>query len=880
MEREFSYYKHSGEIGSCGPLLMMLFGIPGGLVLGGIYGYALLYVPVAEIHILLTLALGAAAGYLVTLGGRLGKVRNTGFLLLSGLIFGSFAEYFGWVSWIYAYSQQDILVIDPLKISAVMKSIAQTGGWSVFDWTPKGTALYIIWALEAIVIIGLSTFIPRKLLGTKPFCESCNQWIKDKDLILPLEPIDQPEEFRLQLEAGDATALEALEVIELGSEHFSKLEIYHCAACKEFYLLNVVNITLSQDSKGAIKEQSNHIIKNLIVGQELYEKIKESMPEDYQYSKSKAGSETPATAETPAKAKFGLSTLALIIAIGISVFGIISYNKARSREVYLINGLDKPYTIKIADQSYILDPNQPTLINVPEGSLEVTVPDESFSIARQNIEIKTSFWSRPFHNAIFLLNPDSVAPIYWEKVYYAGEGDDPPQGNNDLFVGQTLYVFEDIDFIFDPFPETIALVPGIHVAKERLSLLSDIELGPVQITTMLADLKGKEVAVEYLKKEIQYYPHKDIYINLLYGQTEPEKFIEIIQPGLDEYPVRIDLHRLYQEAMEKTDSQYNIETEYRSRLEKNTKNPALQYLLGRTMRDPREAEILYQQSVSGENPCSYGYNAMAYQKMSISEYEQALQNARKAIQIEPDSFNFRHSLRSALEAAGHYDEAIAEYRKEQQKNPASFIFIIGEIRLLLRKSGIEQAQDRINVIKARITELYGEQLLDYLETYIGAEVAYLTGDLQKYRELKQDSPSAGERIKCALTCSGPIDDNLLAELEQTDPYIYLLLYIAEQRSGKKELSDKHLRVALNLLKKERWEHKFIADCLAGKETSVPDIICALPMLPKEKAILLAVLGVKYPEQKNVYFELANKLNYDRSFPHLFLKSLFEQEGGM
>ena len=49
------------------------------------------------------------------------------------------------------------------------------------------------------------------------------------------------------------------------------------------------------------------------------------------------------------------------------------------------------------------------------------------------------------------------------------------------------------------------------------------------------------------------------------------------------------------------------------------------------------------------------------------------------------------------------------------------------------------------------------------------------------------------------------------------------------------------------------------------------------MIPREKAILLTTLGTLYPKQKNTCFPLARKLNFNTSFPHLFLKSILNQK---
>ena len=46
--------------------------------------------------------------------------------------------------------------------------------------------------------------------------------------------------------------------------------------------------------------------------------------------------------------------------------------------------------------------------------------------------------------------------------------------------------------------------------------------------------------------------------------------------------------------------------------------------------------------------------------------------------------------------------------------------------------------------------------------------------------------------------------------------------------------------------------------------------------PRAKAVCLTAMGLRHPEHRQRYFQLARKLNYDRSFPYLLLKSIIEQ----
>jgi len=262
------YYRHSGAIGLMGPVYMIIFGTVGTLVLGIIYGYAIFYIPYIAHNFLITLGFGALVGFIVGNGGKLGKVRNPRLLLLFGFLFGLFAEYTGWVSWIFAFSKQQTLVLFPSDVLSVVEIVAEKGSWwDIFGWTPKGTALYVIWGIEATMIIATSTLVSWALLISTPFCERCNRWVEKKNSILPLEPITNPDEFKSQLEQADYTSLKTLQKVGSGSNPYTQIDLLRCPICQLLYLLTTKLVTVG------VEKQESDIIENIIINSEIYEMI-------------------------------------------------------------------------------------------------------------------------------------------------------------------------------------------------------------------------------------------------------------------------------------------------------------------------------------------------------------------------------------------------------------------------------------------------------------------------------------------------------------------------------------------------------------------------------------------------------------------------------
>jgi hypothetical protein len=265
VSQTYSYYRHSGALGPLGLLYMTLLGAIGAVVLGAVYGYAIYYIPFIYLNFFITLFFGVGVGLLVGFGGKLGKVRNSGALIVFGLIFGVLAEYAGWISWIHAASEQQYLLTSAEAILGVLGRVAEKGAWSIFGWTPKGAALYAIWAIEAIMIIGGSTISAVGVVSSIPFCERCNKWVEETTTVSPLAPVADPQEMKRQLERGDFTMLGSLEKLDEESAAYTQVALPHCPSCANSYFLTVERVVITKDSKGKEKKEETNLVRNLCI---------------------------------------------------------------------------------------------------------------------------------------------------------------------------------------------------------------------------------------------------------------------------------------------------------------------------------------------------------------------------------------------------------------------------------------------------------------------------------------------------------------------------------------------------------------------------------------------------------------------------------------
>ena len=91
-------YRHSGAMPPLGILLIVATGVVASCVLGVIYSFVRVYIPIIYFNFLFALALGWAIGRTVILAAKTGKVRNTHLLGIYGAAFGLLALYAAWAS--------------------------------------------------------------------------------------------------------------------------------------------------------------------------------------------------------------------------------------------------------------------------------------------------------------------------------------------------------------------------------------------------------------------------------------------------------------------------------------------------------------------------------------------------------------------------------------------------------------------------------------------------------------------------------------------------------------------------------------------------------------------------------------------------------------
>jgi hypothetical protein len=282
------YYKPSGKFSPTFLLYFLLVSVIVFPILGLIYAYCIWYIPFVYINFLITLGFGFLTGLAISIFViKKGKVRNALLALIIGVLSGILALYFHWSVWIdlvinagesYGSSRIGItvsnieflqvfsLIFQPNLVFEYINEVSKYGTWGIRSATVSGTFLWVIWAIEFVMVVGLTAFLAY-LQSKKPFSESTNSWYEEFELPA-FNFIEDKKQLILDLKNSNKSALEVLsKEVDAESESHSLFTLYRSQSGKNY--LSVENKTSKLDSKGKIDFDGEEFIEYISIDSQL-----------------------------------------------------------------------------------------------------------------------------------------------------------------------------------------------------------------------------------------------------------------------------------------------------------------------------------------------------------------------------------------------------------------------------------------------------------------------------------------------------------------------------------------------------------------------------------------------------------------------------------
>jgi hypothetical protein len=277
MLQELGIYRHSGRLGN-GVITIPVVGVVAAALLGVVYSYAVVYIPIAGyVSFILTGGFAALLGFLLGKSGVWGKCRSTAFLVIVGLLVSLLALYVAWVAFAHALvgrsesagtapTMLDWL-LNPGALWKFVLVVNKEGWYELSSGSgPTGAFLWVFWGLEALIIIGGATLISLGTFSGKVFCERCDRWCvpTDKSLLLT---IPEDEQVLERLTQGDLATVQAQQIAPDGTPPHLRVDVQRCLNCPDTatYQVSLVHLEVKDKKKGEMKEATKELTENILL---------------------------------------------------------------------------------------------------------------------------------------------------------------------------------------------------------------------------------------------------------------------------------------------------------------------------------------------------------------------------------------------------------------------------------------------------------------------------------------------------------------------------------------------------------------------------------------------------------------------------------------
>ena len=580
-----------------------------------------------------------------------------------------------------------------------------------------------------------------------------------------------------------------------------------------------------------------------------------------------------------------VAVVALLAYMGVSWF------LASRCEVHLVNGMDKPYAVRVAGVEHQLGPRARTTIRVAEGEVEVEMLNAPPGVDKEVAVIRRPFWSRPVSGRTFVLNPDHTAVVMHVRSFYVPTkvGVAPPPQTSFLG-GVLLHEFRGIDYPFKPFPEQISMKSSTRqVVKQGLDLPIPNDQSLVLASMGFSRGAQKGLAAAIARRRLLLQPDQRAmeWMSVLSAAASPQEAAAFLKPRLGDRPIQMAWHRAYQTFAGKSAGEDSIEREYQALLDADPENRDLMYLVGRIAKDPKRARELCDRAASGDKPCAYAIYWQNGRQLATGDLAAAGRLAprvRALLASEPDVV---WRTQQVMAAAGMVEPALEALRSLQKSESSFELPALDEEHYLLtvHKRSAEAAA-ALTRLRDKLTKMMeAEHVTAYMKR-LEAVNAYAQGRpgaiINHFNQSERVADQAMGKLM-ANDLAGASAKALEAK-DQAEPLIHALIVMSSlARQPAAPQAKPHLAHLIDQLGKGTRDNKIIAAALAAGANGPLELDELLESFeePREKAVYLTIVGLQRPvgsAERGRCLEMARRLNFDRRFPWLTLNAVLDGAG--
>ncbi len=268
------YYTHSGKFTLRGVVFSLVVGCAAAAGLAVVYGFLVQYNPFVYFNAIGCFFFAAIMG---TIAGKFlhsGDVRNNTVALAIGLAVGTAGLYVSWAVWVYALAHRSeppldvgivTLLVNPPALWTLIGIINKTGAWTMAGSTVSGVVLWIIWLIEAVVILGVTAAMANSGINEQPFCERCERWCETSKNVVRTK-FAGSDEVKQQLTNHNFQFLEQLGAADRNAAQWLRIDLDSCGRCHMTNALTAKSVRI-EVKKGKASEKSTDVMSKLLISQ-------------------------------------------------------------------------------------------------------------------------------------------------------------------------------------------------------------------------------------------------------------------------------------------------------------------------------------------------------------------------------------------------------------------------------------------------------------------------------------------------------------------------------------------------------------------------------------------------------------------------------------
>lgn len=605
-----------------------------------------------------------------------------------------------------------------------------------------------------------------------------------------------------------------------------------------------------------------------------------ALGKDNDFRKAVRASEKAVGGETsilPRRSIFASKAFCWTTVCSLLVAGVVLWSQslASNRTVHIVNGSETPISVKIDDGV----PQQiaalsKVVVKLPEDvhSWQLTDPPELADEGQ--FELSTGFLSRLFDSPAFVLDPGRATVTVFEHATYAERAEDATISSR-VHVGQPFLIFDDVDHVFEQFPEQIK---GERSDMQR-TRVDSLLLEPSMVIGNVQNDITPQQQLELCERHLIANPVNadllELYVFFAYKQSAHQRVYEFLKLGLDRRPIEISWHRMYQNAAVMLGKDEELFVEYDRLLESAGDNSALLYLRGRIDPNSTVAGDYYDRAIAADPENFYPLMASAHRAVSLAQFDEALERADRALLLKADNSadRIRFTARVALGEGKAIEEESRAALADDPFNATAHFRLLTSLAVQDQSARLKQAHDAYTLtIRTRYSrDPYGS--IPQSERF----VAMCDRDYERALQITRTMPRSTLRSQAEAECLVELERfNELQNVGLTDPS--LLAYYELYESVHDMLTGpgstwRDLESAQRTLQSLRLgdaESKAAAKILEAApenlETLYEDVI-AITLQPRNRiAVCLAAASQASGENRARLLDLAERLNFLPAFP--------------